>query len=131
MKSFRLGVLVLAGLASVIVALAGGFAYATNYLPQRLFDSAEWKAHPGSFDSTYRLSMVDSLLWLHDLKGMTREQVTALLGPPPANGGGYFSEWDLVYPLGPERGLFSIDTEWLVIRVEPGKRVTEYKLVTD
>ena len=122
---------VLSGLAAALLLVACSAAYAMNYLPQRLFDSAGWKAHPGSFDSTYRLSMVDSLLWSHDLKGMTREQVVALLGPPPVDGGGYFSEWDLVYPLGPERGLFSIDTEWLVIRAEPGKRVTEYRLVTD
>ena len=122
---------VLLGLAGTVLAMVSGAAYAMNYLPQRMFDSAKWKAHPATIASTYRLSMVDSLFWFHDLKGMTREQVVDLLGAPPDNGGGYFNDWDLVYPLGPERGLFSIDTEWLVIRAQPGKRVTDYKLVTD
>ena len=33
--------------------------------------------------------------------------------PPPTD---YFREYDYAYWLGPERGLFSIDSEWLVVR---------------
>jgi hypothetical protein len=74
--------------------------------------------------------MVDWLFWTKKLDGRTRAEVIALLGPP--DGGDYFREPDnLVYWLGPERGIMSIDSEWLVIRIGPDGRVSGYKLARD
>jgi hypothetical protein len=73
--------------------------------------------------------MVDDLLQHHRLRGLDRSGVVALLGEPPHTG--YFREYDLVYWLGPERGLMSIDSEWLVMKFDPAGRVTEARLVTD
>jgi hypothetical protein len=61
--------------------------------------------------------MVDDLLKNHPLRGMTREEVTSLLGPKTETE--YFREWDLVYYLGPGRYGNAIgDSEWLVIRFD-------------
>lgn len=46
-------------------------------------------------------------------------------------GSGYYREWDLVYWLGPERGFYSIDSEWLVVRLGPEGRVSDCQLVRD
>lgn len=73
--------------------------------------------------------MVDDLLERHELRGMTRDQVVALLGEPPKTD--YFREYDLVYWLGPERGLIGIDSEWLVMKLDSNKRVASVELVTD
>ena len=73
--------------------------------------------------------MVDDLLKSHDFRGRTRAQLVALLGEPPKTD--YFREYDLVYWLGPERGLMSIDSEWLVFRLDSTGRVREHRLVTD
>ncbi len=60
---------------------------------------------------------------------MTREQVSAIIGEPDKTG--YFKNWDMVYWLGPERGFISIDSEWLVFRLDELKRVTNYAIVRD
>ncbi len=73
--------------------------------------------------------MVDDLLRQSRLVGMQRANVLRLLGEPTRTG--YFRQYDLVYWLGPERGLFSIDSEWLVMLTDSAGRVTEAKLVTD
>ena len=72
--------------------------------------------------------MADGLLKSNALIGKRRQEIVALLGEPPATS--YFSEWDMVYVLGPERGFISIDSEWLVLRLEHG-RVAEARLVRD
>jgi outer membrane protein assembly factor BamE (lipoprotein component of BamABCDE complex) len=73
--------------------------------------------------------MVDDLLRRHSFRGMTREQVTAIVGEPDKTE--YFKEWDLVYWLGPERGFMSIDSEWLVFRLDSQKKVTDLRNVRD
>ena len=52
-----------------------------------------------------------------------------MLGEPPHTG--YFKDWDLVYWLGRERGFISIDSEWLVVRLDPKGWVREYRIVRD
>jgi hypothetical protein len=52
----------------------------------------------------------------------------ALLGVPPPTP--YFREYDYVYWLGPERGLFSIDSEWLVVKLQ-NDVVVAAEVVTD
>ncbi|MBD1864951.1 MULTISPECIES: hypothetical protein [Trichocoleus] len=73
--------------------------------------------------------MVDDLLKRHTLAGKSRSEVIALLGQPGTTD--YFQDYDLVYWLGPERGLMSIDSEWLIIRLDAQGRVSEHQLVTD
>jgi len=113
-------------LLALCVGLAGLAAWGLHYLPVLPFSSARWKAAP---DDRTRVHMVDALLWTHRLKGMRRAEVIALLGQDPQSG--YFADWDLVYYLGPERGLFAIDSEWLVLRFDKDGRVSEWKVVTD
>ena len=59
---------------------------------------------------------------------MSRAQLEDLLGVPPATE--YFREDQYVYWLGPERGLFSVDSEWLVVKCEQGF-VLSARVVTD
>jgi hypothetical protein len=73
--------------------------------------------------------MVDDLLASHDFRGQTRTEVVRLLQEPwPTE---YHKQYDLVYWLGPERGWLSIDSEWLVFRLDSFGRVAEARVVTD
>jgi hypothetical protein len=50
----------------------------------------------------------------------------------PADDTSKWRNWDLVYHLGPERkGLFRIDSEWLVIRLDSRRTVVSYRIVAD
>ena len=73
--------------------------------------------------------MVDDLIATHRLRGVPRRDIVALLGEPRPTG--YFKKYDLVYWLGPERGPFGIDSEWLVLRLDSTGRVAEARVVTD
>lgn len=72
--------------------------------------------------------MVDDLLERNELRGMTRAQVVQLIGEPdkPSD----FPEYDLVYWLGPQRGLVGTDSEYLVMKLDGSKRVTSVELIT-
>lgn len=111
---------------AICLVFAGLVGWGLHYLPVTPFSSARWKAAP---DDRTRVHMVDAFLLTHRLKGMRRQDVVALLGQDPETG--YFSDWDLVYYLGPERGLFAIDSEWLVLKFDEGGRVSDWKVVTD
>jgi hypothetical protein len=76
-----------------------------------------------------RNRFADWLVMTGQLKGKSREEVLAVLGPPPA--ADKFRDWDLVYVLGPERGLFQIDYEWLVMRLDSSGRVSDAEVVRD
>ena len=117
----------IAALLLVTVAVVG-CAFELRYLPIRPFNAEMWR-QPQVPGSTVRLSMVEWLVRSGRLDGLTRPQVLALLGPPTDLG--YFQNWDLVYLLGPERGLFGIDSEWLAIRLGKDGRVAEYRIVRD
>lgn len=94
------------------------------------FDAAAWRdeglARGGR---AVRGCMVDDLLATRRLPGRPRAAVAALLGEPRPTS--YFREYDLVYWLGPERGPFSIDSEWLVLTLDAAGRVADARLVTD
>jgi outer membrane protein assembly factor BamE (lipoprotein component of BamABCDE complex) len=105
---------------------AAGLGWITGYLPMQFFNSARWKTPDTSYT---RIRMLEALLLTHDLEKMTKSEVVDLLGQPPPTA--YFSEWDFVYHLGPERGLLSIDSEWLVLRFGPDGRVSEWAVVSD
>jgi hypothetical protein len=97
-------------------------------VPGRPFDPVAWqdsvRVHQG-----VRLEMANRLVGCGKLEGMTRQHVIELLGKPSDEG--YFREFDLVYWLGPERGLISIDSEWLALRLGEDDRVIEYRIVRD
>jgi hypothetical protein len=90
----------------------------------------EWRRNAAPDPSwPARLTMVDHLLARHPLRGLSRDSVERLLGPRDSTA--YWQDWDLVYWPGPERGLFRIDSEWLVARFGPDGRVSEYRIVRD
>ena len=72
--------------------------------------------------------MVDDLLERHELRGMTRAEIVALIGEPDSTRD--FPEYDLVYWLGPERGLVGTDSEYLVMKLDKAKRVVSVELIT-
>jgi hypothetical protein len=136
-KWVRVTSIVLTAIVVICLAAAWGFLhFALGDGPMARckghdrFDSRAWR------DSTLawgplavRGCMVDNLLSKHPLRGQSRASVLALLGEPhPTN---YFRDYDLVYWLGPERSPISIDSEWLVMRLDPSNRVKEVRLVTD
>ena len=87
-----------------------GYGFLTGYLPIRPFDADLWRQGMQSHTAV-RLHMIEPLMRSRNLDRLTRSQVVSLLGPPSNDG--YFADWDLVYWLGPERGLMRIDSEWL------------------
>ena len=103
-----------------------------EYFNRQEFDSNVWKnATFTTEDQPVRQQMVDDLLKRYPLVGMTRSQIDELLGPtaaPAANGD--FQGFDYVYWLGPERGFFGIDSEFLRIKFKDN-RVIEVKILTD
>jgi len=114
-----------------VVAAVGWFFFGDTvrkHLRRQRFDPIAWQAEKSPTNDV-RIRMVDDLLRRHRFRGMTREQVTALVGEPEKTE--YFKEWDLVYWLGPERGWVSIDSEWLVFRLDNQKKVADYKIVRD
>lgn len=94
------------------------------------FDTALWRdSLASSYPRAVRGCIVDDLLSSINLHRRTRPEIVAILGEPPKTG--YFKEYDLVYWLGPERSLISIDSEWLVFRLDSLGRVAEFVLLTD
>ena len=88
------------------------------------FTPSKWREDPDN-----RTQIVDDLLERYELVGMTDNKVVSLLGKPGTDAS-YNPEDRYVYRLGNERGLFAIDSEWLVIDFENGV-VVNYMLTTD
>lgn len=115
---------VLAALAVATIAAGAWWATAGQ------FDPEAWQANRHRpLTGPPRIDMIDDLLERHELVGRPRATVVALLGEPEETD--YFREYDMVYWLGPERGLISIDSEWLVLRLSGDGRVTERRVVSD
>lgn len=122
-RSRRLAWVVLVAVTGAAVAIIKCVVF-----PGRAFDAATWNDQT-QVESGVRLSMAHRLLADGVLVGRTRAEVVAMLGEPPATG--CFSEWDLVYWLGLERGFIRIDSEWLVARLGSDGRVTQARLFRD
>jgi hypothetical protein len=73
--------------------------------------------------------MADWLVAQSILIGKPRAEVDAMLGPVADTA--KFREYDLVYRLGMERGFFSIDSEWLALKVNVSGVVTSAEIVRD
>jgi hypothetical protein len=113
---------------AVVVLLGTAFVAKRTLYPGIAFDSASWRDERSLHDGT-RERMADRLVGRHTLRGKTRGEVISLLGEPPPTD--YFRDWNLVYLLGPERGLLGIDSEWLVVRFGQDGRATEFRIVRD
>ena len=100
-----------------------------SFFPGRVFDAEQWQVNASQRGTKVRLAMADRIVARKTLKGKTRTQVTDMLGKPPTTD--YFSDWDLVYWLGPERGFLGIDSEWLVVKLDRNGIVDDYKIVRD
>ncbi len=94
------------------------------------FDQSQWKNEEQITEEPYiRLQMIKDVMDNHLSRGLSRDQVIAKLGQPTETP--YFRDYDLVYWLGAEPGLISIDSKWLVIKLDSQNAVADYKLVTD
>lgn len=103
-----------------------------NTIYSKKFDEKEWKNNEIAEHNRMwppRLIMVDDLIASKKLDGLSKKEVIDILGEPGKHG--YFSQFDLVYRLGPERGFIRIDSEWLAISLDNNDRVNEYRLVRD
>ena len=91
---------------------------------RRAFDREAWIS--ANVDASHtRKQMVKDLLQRHSLKGMTRAEVIALLGP--AERTDKWAGYDLVYVLGPH----GIDFDWLIIKLGPDGKVRDHAIVSD
>lgn len=91
------------------------------------FDQAQWKN--ADLNGRARADMVPDLQKRYRLQGMTRSQITALLGPPTPT-----DKWtgtDMIYVLGNDGSIFPIDNEWLLIKLDPQGHVASVRRVTD
>ena len=94
------------------------------------FDSEQWKAGAAERNTVgTRWTMVKDLQRRHSLVGMSRPEVLDLLGDSDSTS--KFADYDFVYWLGAERGFVSIDSEWLVLRLDSAGTVAEARVVTD
>src|SRR6185436_1707334 len=79
-----------------VVGAVGWFFFGDTiqeHLRRRPFDGAAWKGEQ-TLTNAVRIRMVDDLLRRHSFRGMTREQLTAIVGEPDKTE--YFKDWDLV-----------------------------------
>ena len=66
----------------------------------------------------------------YELKGKTKDEVMTKLGSP--SGAGYFKkDNNIIYYLEDERGLVSIDSEFLVIWLNKSGKVQKYEIQRD
>jgi outer membrane protein assembly factor BamE (lipoprotein component of BamABCDE complex) len=116
---------VTAGVVGFVIAAFAGWSAGTK---GRAFDPAAWRDERRLLDGK-RLEMADEIVARKMLSGKTRAQVVEMLGEPPETQ--YFRAWDMVYRLGNERGFISIDSEWLVVKLDAQGKVSEYRIVRD
>ena len=115
----------------VFAAAGAGIVYAAFFGPLP-FVRSWWQAGDDSWGDPLhkRHRIADGLLLTGALVGKSRTEIVAMLGEPTETN--YFSEeWSLVYMLGSERGLFSIDSEWLAMRLDITGAVTQAAIVKD
>ena len=111
---------------AVVVALAAACVMGVFVIRERhRFTREKWIEEPEN-----RTRIVDDLLADHELPGMTRAEVLDLLGDHDNEAGYFAQEGRMVYWLGPERGLFSIDSEWLILDFD-GDVVTGCEITRD
>lgn len=105
----------------LIAIVIAGFVFTS----QHSFSTSKWEMYPDE-----RTKIVDDLLMRYELIGMRESEILALLGNHNNDYGYFSSENRFVYRLGMERGLISIDSEWLIIDFADGV-VVGYFITTD
>lgn len=100
-----------------------------DYASRIAFDQTSWLAGNDRDAYPKRTQMIDDLISNNDFHGKSKAEVMTMLGEPTSTE--YFSDWDMIYWLGPERGIFSIDDEWLILRFNERSVVIDYKVITD
>jgi len=122
----------------VVAASVGVFFFwdvIEDHCHRRDFDAQQWRAQKTIEHDTMwppRLCMVDDLMTSGRLDGLTKDEVVAMLGPPAEKGfPGGATDCDIHYFLGPERGFFRIDSEWLFITFGEHGKVKRYWLYRD
>jgi hypothetical protein len=128
----------LAGLATpylaIIASLLGSPLFEERSHEQP-FDDVAWRNQDERNDLMWppRLCMVDDLIASGRLDGLTRDAVVSLLGEPLPRGSfpAGAVHTDMHYYLGPERGLFRIDSEWLFIDFDDQGVVERYSIYRD
>jgi hypothetical protein len=116
--------------ASPFLFVAGWVAVSTiqEHLSRRPFNSVQWKAVARtSSNGKIRGRMIDDLLQAHNIKGMTRAQLLALLGNDD-NSKGKPTKGDLTYYLGSDRFMGMV---FLEVIFDRNDRVARYQIVTD
>jgi hypothetical protein len=119
------------GLLAIVLTVGLSTFAAVLYWKSRPlpFDRAVWNAEVQDIDDFRRHRMADWLLKQRRLVGMTRAEIVSMLGEPTKTS--FFREYDLVYVLGNERGWMSIDSEWLLMRLDRTGRVSVAELGRD
>ena len=113
--------------AGAVLAVAA-VVYVSMFMPLP-FVQAWWSVSDYRDPFHRKQRIADGLVLSRTLIGLSREEIELKLGVPPETS--YFSNWDLVYPLGQERGFISIDSEWLVIRFDGQGTTSEARVVRD
>jgi len=111
--------------AVCILVIASILTFGCVYHARHTFTTARWIAAPDA-----RTALVDDLLARYPLNGMTEDEILALLGEHDNDTGYFLQDNRYVYHLGPERGLISIDSEWLILDFTDGV-VTDCFITTD
>lgn len=91
------------------------------------FDQKAWRN--ADLTGRARADMLADFIGRYRLTGMTRQQVTALLGAPTTT-----DKWrgaDMIYVLGNDGSMFPIDNEWLLISLDRKDRVASFRRTTD
>lgn len=95
------------------------------YHDKHTFSTSKWLGNPEE-----RTAIVDDLLEKYELVGMSEENVLSLLGEPDNDYGYFNADNRYVYYMGAERGLFGIDSEWLILDFMDGV-VSDSYITTD
>ena len=114
------------GLFAILGAVATVIFFFVTRPPGRELDPVAW-SDEAQVKQGVRQEMADRLLFRKALIGKTRDEVIELLGEPsPSNR--YANRPILVYWLGPERSLFSLDPEFLILRLGEDGRVVHNRI---
>jgi hypothetical protein len=103
-----------------------------NFSESIPFDSTAWKngdVTASTRNEAPRLRMADDLVKDEVLIGKSKSDIEAMLGPPTKTD--KFSNYGLVYWLGPERGFMSIDSEWVVVELDHASVAIHADIVRD
>lgn len=108
-------------LAVLIIVLIGiRIGYGVTHRDARTFTTEKWTAEPD-----HRAAIVNNLLSDYELYGMTREEITGLLGAADGD-----SEDEAVYELGESDTLFDAREEQLVLYFRDGT-VYNYEITAE